>query len=232
MYNVAMGIPRPGRRRLLVLVAVAAGLLIGTVAVIHYAIPYKRHLEVQRQLAAFRADPSQENANPLARKLINDQVSLEETQEIIRSWLDLKALTKKSYRPGDPVHITLASRNKAVMWFPPPLREDHDAAEALARFSLFEYKMTLHIPGLTPEHGLLNSSSVQLGPSLDNKISEVEYLGSGFRHYEISPFLVIPLPGLYKGVVVFEGKAGTFTAAFPAQRAPGMLERAPHLSRP
>ncbi len=48
-----MGIPRP-QRRLLILVAFAVDLLITTAAVVHYGIPYKRHLEVQRLLAAMK----------------------------------------------------------------------------------------------------------------------------------------------------------------------------------
>ncbi len=229
-----MGIPSPGRRPL-ILAAIAAGLLVATAAVILYGIPYKRHLEVQRQLAAFRADPSQDNADLLTNMFLAEKVNQADGQDILRSILDLKAVLRKSYRPNAPIFITLASGNKTALAPPgPPDAVDSDASPRSPKnvFGFMMYSTTLHVPGLTPAEGHLNSESVHVDPSLSAKIFGEGHLNvAGTPEVPQPPAIVISKPGAYPGVLVLEGMAQTVTVHFYEPGAyyvplPSLMDRA------
>jgi hypothetical protein len=168
-----MRLPRP-RRRLFILAAVAAGLLVGTVAVIHYVIPYRRHLEVRRQLAAFRADPSQENASRLTEIIASGRADKDEATEILRAWLDLKVSVEESYQPNMPIYVTLTSGNDTQLacgrW-----SEDEDKPQPTrdspqVEIDLLNCSLSFSSHAVTPAHYGLNSDSVRLGPGLAGKL--------------------------------------------------------------
>jgi|WetSurMetagenome_2_1015567.scaffolds.fasta_scaffold394541_1 hypothetical protein len=219
-----MRIPRP-RRRLLIAAAVAAGLLVATVAVIRYGVPYWRHLEMRRQLAAFKANPTQENANPLARILIHEQLSDEEAQEIVQAWLDLKVATRQSYRPGagNPILIALASGNATLLLDPPPGNPEKTPTSSSWRifFGVMKRRTTLRIPDLVGDKGTLNSAPVLIDPSLTGKVWDPEaILRSDPRG------VVAYKPGVYAGLVKFEGLAGIVAAIHPVNESTGTLDKA------
>jgi hypothetical protein len=207
-----MRIPRPSRR-LTVLAAVAFGLLVATAAVILYGLPYKRHLEVQHQLAAFRADPTQANAVPLVRMMATDPVDQKDADEILRTWLDLKVVAKESYRPNAPIEVALACGS--MIEFRAPRKTGFN------QLFVIDGNVTLRIAGLTSKEGIVNSQSVLFDPSFRAHTTEGwSWESSGAWPWSWSgepaaprPAAIMSRPGVYPGVLVFEGEAQACYAA-------------------
>ena len=132
--------PFRGRRRLLILAAVAAGLAGATFLAMHYGIPYKRHWAIQHHLAAFRADPSRENLVPLAEVMAAGPVSREDAQEVAQAVLGLKVEARKSYRPAAPIDVMLVPRNEDLL-----RRQDPPDNDAAVHF--LNWRLTLRISG-------------------------------------------------------------------------------------
>ena len=204
--------PFRGRRRLLILAAVAAGLAAGTFLAMHYGIPYRRHWAIQRQLAAFKADPTQANAEPLVLALYHHDADPQENAEIIQTLLDLKVEARPSYAPNEPIYVTLASGNTVHLQArlrPEEVRaEDPPPGNPTARLLFMGCSNTLYVPGLTPSDGHLNSESVQFDPSLSAKLRVDGSTGflavPGTPEVPQPAALAISKPGTYPGCLVFE----------------------------
>jgi len=207
-----MAMPRPRLRRSAVLVALVVALLAGSVSAIRYGLPFKRHLEVQGQLAAFRADPSQANATRLAREIITGRASKEDAEEIARAWLDPKIVTRRSYRPGEPIDFTLVSGNEtALMTMRPGPDGDPQSGKPALVCLESEFHTTLHVPGLTPDEGIKDSRSVRFGLNFLAK-TFAPSLDFGWESPLSGAPLVISKPGVYRGTLTFAGAA---TTTFP-----------------
>ena len=221
MYNVAMGTPCPGRRRLLILAAIAAVLVGGAVATL-YGIPYMRHREIQHRLAAFRADPNQENADRLAEEITSRRADQGEALEILRTWLDLKAVVRPSYRPTTLIDITLTSGNRTVLGISPPTDPLQTILFCNPQMLPRVREITSSRTGYYDGSGhSMESGTVRLDPSVTAKVlftwPSVERGSAGVYIHE---------PGVYTGTVVFQcaghGGAGLRNGpARPSARLPG-----------
>jgi hypothetical protein len=199
-----MRIPRP-RRRLLILAAVAAGLLVATVAVMCVGLPYLRHREVRGCLAAFNADPTQENATRLAEIIASGRADKEEITEILRAWLDLKVITEKSYQPNTPIYVTIVSGNKTRLACGPwPKDEDEPqpTRDSPQVWIDLHYCLAFSTHADVPALFGPNSDSVVLGPDQARKlVDKMDVLSSPQPSH--AP-LSIAEPGVYQAFVALE----------------------------
>jgi hypothetical protein len=98
-----------------ILAAVAAGLVVGTIVVIQLVIPYRRHLEIQRRLEVYRADPDSRNEVALVQVLAEGDASQEDVQEAVQSLVTLKVETWESYPPGGPIVVSIVPARKGLL---------------------------------------------------------------------------------------------------------------------
>jgi hypothetical protein len=206
-----MRIPRPGRR-LIILAAVAAGIAAAAFVAIAWGLPYKRHLEVQRQLAAYKAEPTPANAAPLVRMMANYQLDQKDADDILRTWLDLEVVTKKSYRPNEPIKVTLAANNGVEFR---ALR-----GPGLNILSLLDFSTILRLRGVTSDAGITNSASVAFDQGfMARAIGGVSWSspwppwGSSLATGPPGATIVLPRPGGYQGVLTLTGSAQASYAA-------------------
>jgi hypothetical protein len=197
-------------RRRLILAAAVVGFAAAMVLGVIYGIPYKRHWGIQRDIAAFKAHPTQANAEAIVLAIYRNyrpgapsvgKTEASDFREAIEALLDLKAILKPSYAPNTPIDITLASGNDVVLEadLPPP--------SAKARILFRDCSTELHVGGLTPMNGDINSESVQLDPSLTSKLRVDGTTGmvtmDGSPLAPKPPALVISKPGIYPGTLYF-----------------------------
>ena len=189
-----------------------------TFLAMHYGIPYKRHWEIRRQLAAFKATPTQASAEPLILALYHHDADPQETAEIIQTLLDLKVEVSPSYAPNAPIYLTLASGNALDLQAalpPDELASTTGAANPKARILFMDCATTLYVPGLTPSQGHLNSESVHFDPSLSAKLRLDGATGflavPGTPEVPQPAALAISKPGTYPGRLVFEYLARPYT---------------------
>lgn len=211
-----MGTPRSGRRRLLVLVAVAAALAAATVVVIRYGLPYKRHREVERRLEVYRGDPSRENSGPLVQMLTTEQLTAEDGQEILKTFLSLQAAVQPAYHSGDPVVITIFSDHLGTLEYPPQMR-------GIGRRLFIEEMHTfLWFPAMDPPREYTDSQAVQIDLDLLFRVFNA-WWPSGAPASAGKSAVVFREPGDYAGSVEirFKGRTHGFTPPPP----PGRLDK-------
>ncbi len=175
-------------------------------------------------MAAFKADPSRENASLLAEKIVAGGVTQEDAQEVLLSWLDLKVVVRKSYIPNTKIYITLTSGNETAL----AVRQQPAATPTTqaARILFSKWNTYLGVPGVTThKEGDMNSVSVRLDPGFLAKA-----IGRDGPQWGPSA-IVISKPGVHPGMLLFEGKATALMTGLPSDRGipmhvPGLLEKA------
>jgi hypothetical protein len=205
-YNAAMGIFHLRRRRFIIAAAVAAGLLVATVAVMCVGLPYLRHREVRNCLAAFNANPSQENATRLAEIIASGRADKDEITEILRAWLDLKVITEESYRPNAPICVTLKSGNQTQLICGPWPNDDDEPQprpDSTRVIINMQNRQALYPQPMSSRVMPVPSQSVRFSPGLEMKLVFRNDILVGAR--PISATLSIADPGVYTPLVTIEG---------------------------
>jgi hypothetical protein len=216
--------PFRGRRRLVILLALAAGLAVGAFAAVNYGVPYWRHWQIQRDITVFKANPTQANAAPLILALyryygpgmeVRGPTEGQDFRDLIETLLDLKVEVKPSYEPNTPIVISLASGNdinlKAELPEPGPGKYEPAVAKVLFQ----DCGTELHVLGITPMNEEINSESVWIESNLATKLRTDGTLG--MLNIEGSPLvprpqaLVISKPGIYFGRLYFSYRAEPYS---------------------
>lgn len=190
----------------MILAAVAVGLAAATFAVMNYAIPYRRHQEIQRRLEAFRLEPNPEHAEALARVAAKGPLYPEEVQEISRTILALRADTQKSYPAGRPIEIDVVPGHQ----------------EALRDFVFVNWKVSLRLDG---GPSIVGENTEDTGIYDAAIISYVVFFS---RPAKMRFPLNMTEPGTHAATVLFEAEMDTALSIPDAVRAdakPGFLDR-------